>query len=126
MRLALMAIAVFWMATAAAAPALAPAAQAEIEYLLSAVDSSGCRFYRNGAWYDAKPAAAHLRYKYASLAAKEMIRDTEDFIDRAATKSSLSGQDYAIKCEGITQMSSRQWLTGLLISYRAAHAQGPH
>ena len=122
-RLAITAIALVLIASAHAAPT--PAAKAEIEYLLSAVASSDCRFYRNGTWYDAKSAAAHLRGKYETLAARGLIGDTDDFIDRAATKSSLSGRDYAIKCEGIAEMSSRQWLTGLLVSYRAAHADGP-
>jgi Family of unknown function (DUF5329) len=124
MRLASTAIALVLIAAAHAAPT--PAAKAEIEYLLSAVGSSDCRFYRNGTWYDAKSAAAHLRYKYESLVAKDLIRDTDDFIDRAATKSSLSGRDYAIKCEGIVEKSSRQWLTDVLVSYRAAHANVPH
>jgi Family of unknown function (DUF5329) len=124
MRLASTAIALVWIAAAHAAPT--PAARIEIEYLLSAIASSDCRFYRNGTWYDAKSAAAHLRGKYESLVAKELIRDTDDFIERAATKSSMSGQDYAIKCEGIAEMSSRQWLTDLLVSYRAAHADVPH
>jgi|SRR5450631_2910082 len=124
MRLASTAIALVWIAAAHAAPT--PAAKIEIEYLLSAIASSDCRFYRNGTWYDAKSAAAHLRGKYESLVAKELIRDADDFIERAATKSSMSGQDYAIKCEGIAEMSSRQWLTDLLVSYRAAHADVPH
>jgi Family of unknown function (DUF5329) len=124
MRLATTAIALVWIAAAHAAPA--PAAKAEIEYLLSAVATSDCRFYRNGTWYDAKAAAAHLRLKYESLAARELIRDTEDFIDRAATKSSLSGRDYAIKCEGLAEVSSRQWLTDVLATYRAAHTDAPH
>jgi hypothetical protein len=124
MRLASTAIALVLAAAAHAAPA--PAAKAEIEYLLSAVASSDCRFYRNGTWYDAKSAAAHLRGKYESLAVKGLIGGTDDFIDRAATKSSLSGHDYAIKCEGIAEMSSRQWLTNLLVAYRAAHAVAPH
>jgi len=124
MRLATVAITMILIAAAHAAPP--PAARAEIEYLLSAIANSGCRFYRNGTWYDAKSAAAHLRGKYQSLAAKELIRDTDDFIDKAAAKSSLSGQDYAIKCEGIAEMSSRQWLTDALVSYRAAPAVAPH
>jgi uncharacterized protein DUF5329 len=124
MRLASTAIALVLIAAAHAAPT--PAAKAEIEYLLSAVASSDCRFYRNGTWYDAKSAAAHLRGKYESLAARGLIRSTDDFIDRAATKSSLSGQDYEIKCEGVAQMSSRQWLTGVLVSFRATPANAPH
>ena len=125
MRLASIAIALIWIGAAHAAQPT-PAAKAEIEYLLSAVASSDCRFYRNGTWYDAESAAAHLRTKYETLAARGLIGDTDDFIDRAATKSSLSGRDYAIKCEGIAETSSRQWLAGLLVSYRAAHADGPH
>jgi hypothetical protein len=123
MRLASTAIALVLVAAAHAAPT--PAAKAEIEYLLSAVASSDCRFHRNGTWYDAKSAAAHLRGKYETLAAKGLIGSTDDFIDRAATKSSLSGHDYAIKCEGIAEMSSRQWLTNLLVAYRAARAAVP-
>jgi hypothetical protein len=125
MRLASMAIALIWIGAAHAAQP-APAAKAEIEYLLSAVASSDCRFYRNGTWYDATSAAAHLRAKYETLAARGLIGDTDDFIDRAATKSSLSGRDYAIKCEGIAEMSSRQWLTDVLVAYRASHASAPH
>jgi hypothetical protein len=124
MRLASTAIALVLIAAAHAAPA--PAAKAEIEYLLSAVASSDCRFYRNGTWYDAKSAAAHLRGKYETMAARGLIGGTDDFIDRAATKSSLSGKDYAIKCEGAEEMSSRQWLTNLLVAYRAIHAAAPN
>ena len=124
MRLASTAIALILVAAAHAAPT--PAAKAEIEYLLSAVASSDCRFYRNGTWYDARSAAAHLRGKYDTLAARGLIGDTADFIDRAATKSSMSGRDYAIKCEGIAEMSSRQWLTYLLVAYRAARAAALH
>jgi hypothetical protein len=125
MRLASTAIALIWIAAAQAVPP-APAAKAEIEYLLSAVASSDCRFYRNGTWYDAKSAAAHLRGKYETMAARGLIGGTDDFIDRAATKSSLSGKDYAIKCEGTEEMSSRQWLTNLLVAYRAIHAAAPN
>jgi hypothetical protein len=124
MRLASTAIALVLIAAAHAAPT--PAAKAEIEYLLSAVASSDCRFYRNGTWYDAKSAAAHLRGKYETMAARGLIGGTDDFIDRAATKSSLSGKDYAIKCEGTEEMSSRQWLTNLLVAYRAIHAAAPN
>jgi len=124
MRLAITAIALILIAAAQAAPT--PAAKVEIEYLLSAVTSSDCRFYRNGTWYDAKSAAAHLRGKYDTLAARGLIGDTADFIDRAATKSSMSGRDYVIKCEGIAEMSSRQWLTNLLVAYRAARAAALH
>ena len=95
-----------------------PVAAAEINYLLSTVSNSDCRFYRNGTWYDAKSAAAHLRYKYENLAAKDLIRDAEDFIDKAATKSSSTGLAYAIKCPDAAESSSREWLRKLLALYR--------
>ena len=124
MKLASTAFALVLMAAAHSAPA--PDAKAEIEHLLSAVASSDCRFYRNGTWYDAKSAAAHLRGKYESLSARGLIRDADEFIERVATKSSVSGLDYAIKCEGFAELSSRQWLTDLLVSYRAAQVDVPH
>ena len=124
MRLAGVALVVFCMAAAQAAPSTA--VKAEIEYLLSTIEHSDCRFDRNGTWYDAKAAAEHLRYKYETLAAKGLIANTDEFIDRAATKSSMSGREYAMKCEGLAPISSRQWLTDLLVAYRAAQADRPH
>ena len=75
--------------------------QAEINYLLEKVASSGCDFYRNGSWYDAKHAEAHLRSKYDALVAKELIKTTDDFIELAATRSSFSGRAYAIRCSSV-------------------------
>jgi membrane-associated phospholipid phosphatase len=51
-------------AARAAPPAMA---QTETNHLLDFVGSSGCEFYRNGSWYDAKRAQAHLRSKYQWL-----------------------------------------------------------
>jgi len=44
-----------------------PIAQAEINYLLEFVESSGCEFYRNGTWYDSRKARTHLQSKYEIL-----------------------------------------------------------
>ena len=42
-----------------------PAAESpEINHLLGLIENSGCEFFRNGTWYDAQRAAAHLRGKY--------------------------------------------------------------
>jgi hypothetical protein len=102
-----------------------PAAQVEISYLLSVVANSGCEFFRNGSWYDGKSAAAHLRGKYQVLLAKGLIGSSADFIDRAATRSSVSGREYAIKCEGNAAVSSHAWLTELLAHYREARKDAP-
>jgi hypothetical protein len=98
----------------------APTARIEIDFLLLAIENSGCTFYRNGSWYDAKAAAAHLRSKYEYLLARDAIRDADAFIDKAATKSSISGKAYAIRCPGSPDVLSHDWLTKQLEQYRRA------
>jgi hypothetical protein len=100
----------------AAPPAIA---QTEINYLLGFIESSGCEFYRNGSWYDSKRAQAHLRDKYEVLAAADQISTAEDFIEKAATKSSLSGRPYQVRCGGGEAVTSNQWLRDVLTRYRA-------
>ena len=95
-----------------------PAAQAEIKFLLAAVASSDCDFYRNGSWYAAKRAEAHLRAKYDYLVSGNLIGTTEEFIERGATRSSWSGRDYAIRCRGHETVPSSQWLLEQLARYR--------
>ena len=92
----------------------------EVDYLLKQVESSGCEFYRNGTWYDAAHAIAHLRMKFDYLVARNMIATTEDFIDKAASKSSLSGKPYRVKCSDGLEIESGQWLHAVLERYRAA------
>jgi hypothetical protein len=99
----------------AAPPAIA---QTEVNYLLGSVGRSGCEFYRNGSWYEAKKAQAHLRYKYELLAAREQIKTAEDFIEKAATKSSLSGQPYQVRCSDGEAVTTNQWLHDVLARYR--------
>jgi hypothetical protein len=105
----------FVTAASAAPPAIA---QTEINYLLGFVESSGCEFYRNGSWYDSKRAQAHLRDKYQMLAAAGQISTAEDFIEKAATKSSLSGRAYEVRCGGGETVTSNQWLRGVLARFR--------
>ena len=106
----------FVPATHAAAPAVA---QTEINHLLESVAASGCQFFRNGSWYEAKKAEAHLRYKYEMLAAGHQINTAEDFIEKAASKSSLSGRPYAIRCNGGVPVATNQWLREMLTLYRS-------
>jgi hypothetical protein len=112
----------FWHAAHAALP---PAiAVAEINYLLDFIDRSGCQFYRNGRWYDAHRAKAHLRNKYDYLVAHDRVRTAEDFIEEAATKSGTSGKEYQIRCEGSSAVASSSWLGSALSAYRASAIQG--
>ena len=91
-----------------------PIALAEIQYLLEFVEHSGCEFYRNGMWYDSKNARAHLQSKYEALAGDGRISTAEEFIDRAATSSSLSGRPYEVRCRDGLTITSSQWLRGVL------------
>ncbi len=92
--------------------------QAEVRYLLQFIENSGCEFYRNGLWYDGTHASAHLRNKYEYFVARDQVRTTEDFIDRAATKSSITGIPYQIRCIGGTAVDSNGWLREALAAYR--------
>lgn len=94
--------------------------QAEVDFLLGYLDVSGCRFYRNGSWYDAKAAQAHLRGKYQYLSERSQINTAEDFIEKAATKSSFSGQPYQVGCKGEATVVSNQWLRAVLARFRAS------
>src|ERR1700690_2941288 len=80
-------------------------AQIEINHLLGLIEQSGCEFFRNGTWYNAQRAQAHLRAKYDALAASDQIKTAEDFIEKAASISSLSGQPYQIRCGGGAAMT---------------------
>jgi hypothetical protein len=93
-------------------------AQAEINYLLQFVENSGCEFYRNGSWFDAAKARAHLREKYELLANGDRINTAEDFIEQAATQSSLSGQAYKVRCGGGEPVATNPWLRVALAALR--------
>jgi hypothetical protein len=104
----------------AARAAPPPAAEIEINHLLELIENSGCEFFRNGTWYDAQRAVAHLRTKYEALAANGQIETAEDFIDKAASGSSMSGQAYLIRCGGGAPMTTRQWFSAALARHRGA------
>lgn len=89
--------------------------EAEIEYLLLYIESSNCTFHRNGKIHDNKDASAHIRKKYNHT--KRWINSTEDFIEYAATKSSISGDPYQVICDGI-QLPTATWLTEELARFR--------
>ena len=102
-----------------AAHAAPPAAAiVEINHLLGLMEQSGCEFFRNGTWYDAQQAQAHLRAKYDALAASNQIKTAEDFVEKAASKSSMSGRPYQIKCGDSAAISTGQWFSAALAQYR--------
>jgi hypothetical protein len=116
--LALTAALCIYLQAASAAPP--PAAEIEINHLLGLIENSGCEFFRNGTWYDAQRAAAHLRGKYQALAAGGQIETAQDFIDKAASSSSMTGQAYLIRCGTAAAMTTRQWFGAALARYRGS------
>jgi hypothetical protein len=92
----------------AAAPSTA--ARAEIEQLLAFVASSGCQFNRNNTWYAAPEASAHLAKKERYLEEHGQIATAEDFIAKAATKSSMTGKPYTVRCGSEPAIACDEWL----------------
>ena len=95
--------------------------QEEVNFLLAYVEQSGCEFYRNGTWHDPKTARAHLRDKYQYLVARNQIKSTEEFIEKAATESSFTGRPYAARCNGGASEPSSQWLRRELTRFSSSH-----
>jgi hypothetical protein len=120
MRFFVFALAVIVLSHSPCAHAAPPAiATDEINYLLGFIDRSGCKFYRNGSWYDAHRAQSHLRDKYNYLAARDRIKSSEDFVEQAATRSSMSGEEYQIQCGAGPAIPSNLWLRTALLDYRS-------
>ena len=95
-----------------------PIAAEEISQLFSALQNSKCEFSRNGTWYGAEEAAGHLRRKYDYLRKKGLVRSTESFIELAASRSSMSGKPYQVRCGNAHPVPSKSWFTGKLKEFR--------
>ena len=81
----------------------------EIDYLLSTIGSSECVFVRNGKRHTAEKAEQHLRMKYNR--GRRYATSTEAFIDRLASKSSMTRKLYIIECPGAEPEPTGAWLT---------------
>ena len=104
-----------------AAPTAAPV-RAEIDALLARLEKSGCRFGRNDEWHAGADAKAHLLRKLEYIEKHGTITTTQQFIDAAATKSSVSGAPYAVQCANAAAVPSGAWLTAQLQALRATRA----
>lgn len=101
------------------AASLPEEARGEIDGLLTRLGTSGCEFQRNGSWHTASKAQAHLRRKLNYLTDKNAVDSTEQFIERAASKSSKSGKPYQVRCNQQAPVPSNQWLKAELRKLRA-------
>jgi hypothetical protein len=106
-------------ATYAVAGHASPTTQREVGQLLDFVAQSNCQFNRNGSWYDAKKARVHLQEKYDYLDQRGKVPNAEAFIDLAASKSSMSGKPYQVRCGDAPVMPSATWLSTELKRLRA-------
>lgn len=81
----------------------------EIDGLIQAVGRSGCQFERNGKWYEAAAAQSHLQRKYDWLRKRDAAGTAEQFIERAATRSSISGKAYHMRCGDQASIPASEW-----------------
>jgi hypothetical protein len=120
-QLVAMLLATAWLLPrSATAVAATPSAEtrSEVMHLLAFVQQSTCEFNRNDTWHSGLEARQHLEMKYDSLVIRGSISKAEDFVDKAASNSSLSGRDYQIRCRNGKTISSSQWLSAELRRYR--------
>jgi hypothetical protein len=104
--------------TGAAADQLDPQTTFEIDRLLEHIQTSPCRFNRNGDWYETAAAAEHIDRKYRYLLRRDRINSAEEFIEQAATASSISGKNYLVQCRTGEVQTTADWLTSVLAELR--------
>ncbi|UPW17080.1 DUF5329 domain-containing protein [Agarivorans sp. TSD2052] len=108
-----------------------PKQQVRIEALLHAIEQTDLVFTRNGSEHDSAEAGAHLRMKLKRaqnswFAPSKEKWTAEMFIDKLASKSSLSGKPYMIRFSDGQQVESGTWLYQQLAAYdnqQVAHEQ---
>lgn len=95
-------------------------ATAEIDYLRNQLSASGCKFERNGKWYDAVDAGKHIDRKYRYLLDRDQVASAEQFIERAASRSSATGKAYRVRCGNGPALDGARWFTQELLRHRAS------
>jgi hypothetical protein len=88
----------------------------EINHLLNYVKTTKCTYIRNGDSYKGPKALSHIQRKYDYFI--DDIKSSEDFIRLSATKSTMSGKRYHIKCPNQPEVESAKWLLDELSHYR--------
>ena len=87
----------------------------EIKHLFNFIIASDCIFIRNNTEYTASEARDHMQRKYDY--ARRWIDNAEQFINRIASKSSMSGNRYQVRCQN-QLLYSDNWLRQELQHYR--------
>ena len=71
--------------------------QARIDYLLECIANSPYNFFRNGSRYTGKRAEAHLNLKWKYFRYLKKVKTAEDFINKVASYSKMSGEEYLVE-----------------------------
>jgi hypothetical protein len=87
-----------------------------VDYLIAQVEKSDCKFIRNSDEHTAKEAAQHMRRKYDHF--KKEIKTPEDFIEKCASKSELSGKPYTVRKSDGSMVKCEDWMRGLLSEHQ--------
>ncbi len=88
----------------------------EVDHLLDFIRNSGCIINRNGTDHAAEKGISHIENKYDYF--RDDIYSTEDFIELSATKSTMSGDYYMVRCPGMGIIRTKDWLLIELKRYR--------
>lgn len=89
----------------------------KIEFLLAQIEAQkAAKFWRNGSPYTPKEAAKHLRMKWEK--AGKAIKTAQDFIEKIASKSSMSGKAYEIELSDGTKMETKVFLVKKLSEWK--------
>ncbi len=88
----------------------------EVSHLIEFVKTSDCIVNRNGDDHKGKDAAKHIIKKYKHY--RDDIKTSEDFIRLSATKSTMSGKMYKVRCPGKSELTTKDWLLGELKVFR--------
>jgi hypothetical protein len=89
--------------------------QVKIDWLLSEVERSDATFLRNGAEFDGRKAASHLRTKL--FWAGKRVRTARDFIVGVCSRSEASGKPYEVRFKDGTRRPLETWLSGRLDAF---------
>ncbi|WP_176691697.1 YfeK family protein [Superficieibacter electus] len=92
---------------------LSPHEEARINAMLTALaQKQDLTFIRNGDAHNCEEAVSHLRLKLSNT--RNRIDTAEQFIDKVASSSSISGKPYIVKIPGKSDENAKSYLHALI------------
>lgn len=92
---------------------LSPHEEARINAMLTALaQKQDLTFIRNGDAHNCEEAVSHLRLKLSNT--RNRIDTAEQFIDKVASSSSISGKPYIVKIPGKSDENAKRYLHALI------------